>query len=63
MSYVIQDKGVDNICVRDLDSSSGRQVMNFTTEHIVEFRWSPDGKTLAVVRSHDTSELVLVRGK
>ena len=29
-----------------------RQVTNFTTDHIRTLPWSPDGKTLAVVRGH-----------
>jgi Tol biopolymer transport system component len=63
VAYVIRDQGVDNIFVQPLDGSPGRQITNFTSEHIVEFQWSPDGKTLAVARAHDTSDVVLVREK
>ena len=63
VAYIIRDKGVDNIFAQPLDGSHGRQVTNFTSEHIVQFHWSPDGKTLAVARSHDTSDVVLLREK
>ncbi|MGB6250059.1 MAG: protein kinase [Terriglobales bacterium] len=63
VAYIIRDQGVDNIFVQPLDGSPGRQITNFTSEHIVQFQWSPDGKTLAVARAHDTSDVVLVREK
>jgi Tol biopolymer transport system component len=63
VAYVIREQGVDNIFVQPLDGSPGRQITNFTSEHIVEFQWSPVGKTLAVARAHDTSDVVLVREK
>jgi Tol biopolymer transport system component len=51
---------VDNIVVQPLDGSPGRQVTDFTSENISQFQWSPDGKTLAVARVHDTSEVVML---
>jgi eukaryotic-like serine/threonine-protein kinase len=63
VAYIIRDKGVDNIFVQPLDGSAGHQITNFTSEHITQFQWSPDGKTLAVARSHDTSDVVLLREK
>jgi len=63
VAYIIRDQGVDNIWVQPLDGSPGHQITNFTSEHIAEFQWSPDGKTLAVARAHDTSDVVLLREK
>jgi Tol biopolymer transport system component len=63
VAYVIRDKGVDNIFVQPLDGSSGHQITNFASDHIAEFRWSPDGKTLAVAQTHNTSDVVLLREK
>lgn len=63
VAYIIRDHGVDNIWVQPLDGSPGRQITNFPSEHIAEFQWSPDGKTLAVARTHDTSDVVLLREK
>jgi Tol biopolymer transport system component len=63
VAYIIRDQGVDNIWVQPLDGLPGRQITNFTSEHIAEFQWSPDGKTIAVARAHDTSDVVLLREK
>jgi serine/threonine protein kinase len=62
-AYIVRDQGVDNIFVQPLDGSPGHQITNFTSEHIAEFQWSPDGKTLAVARAQDTSDVVLLREK
>jgi len=32
-----------------------------TSQHIAEFQWSPDGKTLAVARGQNTSDVVLLQ--
>jgi eukaryotic-like serine/threonine-protein kinase len=63
LAYVIRDKGVDNIFAQPLDGSAGHQLTNFTSETIFQFQWSPDGKSLAVARSHSTSDVVLLREK
>jgi Tol biopolymer transport system component len=63
VAYVIRDKGVDNIFVQPLNGSSGHQITNFTSDHIAQFHWSPDGRTLAVVHTHNTSDVVLLREK
>ena len=61
VAYIIRDKGVDNVFVQPLDGSPGRPITNFTSENIVAFRWSPDGKTLAVARTQNTSDVVLLQ--
>jgi eukaryotic-like serine/threonine-protein kinase len=63
VAYIVRDQGVDNIFVQPLDGSPGHQITNFTSEHIAQFRWSPDGKTLAVARAQNTSDVVLLREK
>jgi serine/threonine protein kinase/Tol biopolymer transport system component len=62
-AYIVRDQGVDNIFVQPIDGSPGHQITNFTSEHIAEFQWSPDGKTLAVARAQNTSDVVLLREK
>ena len=52
-----------NIFVQPLDGSPGRQVTDLTSENISQFQWSPDGKTLAVARVHDTSDVVMLSEK
>jgi serine/threonine protein kinase/Tol biopolymer transport system component len=60
VAYAITDKGVDNIWAQPLDGSAGHQITNFASDHIDDFHWSPDGKTLAVERSHHTDDVVLL---
>jgi serine/threonine protein kinase len=59
--YDIREKGVGNLWMQPLDGSPGRQLTNFTSEQINAFRWSPDGKTLAITQEHDTSDVVVLR--
>jgi eukaryotic-like serine/threonine-protein kinase len=60
VAYIVRDKGVDNIFVQPLDGSVGHQATNFNTDRIAKFAWSPDGKTLAVLHTHHTSDVVLL---
>jgi serine/threonine protein kinase len=60
MAYPITVNGVDNIWAQPLDGRAGRQLTNFDTEHIADFHWSPDGKTLGVLRYHIDSDVVLM---
>ena len=59
--YVINENGVDNLWAQPLDGSPGHRLTHFTSELITDFHWSPDGKTLAVVREHDVADVVLLR--
>jgi serine/threonine protein kinase/sugar lactone lactonase YvrE len=61
VAYRVIDKGTDNIWMQPVDGSKGHPVTDFTTDHIRGFQWSPDGKTLAVVRTHTISDVVLLR--
>jgi eukaryotic-like serine/threonine-protein kinase len=61
LSFVVEEKGVDNIWLQPLDGSNGHQITNFKSEEISGFRWSPDAKQLAVVRHHNSSDVILLR--
>jgi Tol biopolymer transport system component len=63
VAYIVRDQGVDNIFVQPLDGSPGHEITNFTSQHISAFQWSPDGKTLAVARAQNISDVVLLREK
>ena len=40
----------------------GEDVNHFTSEFFIsDFHWSPDGKTLAIIREHDVADVVLLR--
>jgi Tol biopolymer transport system component len=59
--YPIRDKGVDNLYLQPLDGGPGRQLTNFTSLKIYSYQWSPDGKSLALVRGDSPSDLVLIK--
>ncbi len=58
--YPVREKGVDNLWQQPLDGGAGRQITNFTSLKIYSYRWSLDGKTLALVRGDSPSDVVLV---
>jgi len=59
--YSVRVNGVDNLWVQSLDGSAGRQITSFPTDQITRFHWSPDGKTLGILRQHTESDVVLLR--
>ncbi|HEV2422061.1 MAG TPA: protein kinase [Candidatus Acidoferrales bacterium] len=59
--YPITENGVANGWVQPLDGSKGRQITHFTSGGIAAGGWSPDGKTLALLRSNTQSDIVLLR--
>lgn len=59
--YRITEKGVDNLWQQPLDGSPGHQLTQFNSERIIDFHSSPDGKSVAVIRGHDISDVVLLR--
>jgi len=59
--YPVRENGVDNLWLQPVDGSKGKQITNFTAEHIFDFHWSFDGKQLALVRGHTDSDVVLIR--
>ena len=59
--YPIREKGVDNLWQQPLDGTPGRQLTNFTSLKIYSYQWSPDGKSLALVRGDSPSDLVLIQ--
>jgi serine/threonine protein kinase len=61
IAYPVRNNGVDNIWIQPLDGSARKQITNFTSEQITSFDWSPDGKSLGVLRSHSESDVVLLQ--
>jgi len=59
--YPIREKGVDNLWQQPLDGGPGRQITNFPSLKIYSYQWSPDGKSLALVRGDSPSDLVLIQ--
>ncbi|PYU20775.1 MAG: hypothetical protein DMG30_19850 [Acidobacteria bacterium] len=61
VAYPIRESGVDNLWAQPLDGASGRRITSFNAEQISTFAWSPDGKSLAILRGHTDSDVVLIR--
>jgi serine/threonine protein kinase len=61
VAYPIRESGVDNLWVQPIGGAQGKQVTSFAAEQIFAFRWSPDGKSLALLRGHTDSDVVLIR--
>ena len=61
IAYPLRQNGVDNIWLQSLDGSPGRLITNFNSEQINDFHWSPDGKTLGILRTHSDSDVVLLQ--
>mgnify|MGYP001185100719 CR=1 FL=1 len=59
--YPARENGVDNLWSQSLDGSKGHFITDFKAERIYDFRWSFDGKQLAVVRGHTDTDVVLIR--
>jgi Tol biopolymer transport system component len=59
--YVIRENGADNLWLQPLDGSRWRQITNFPSDRIQNYEYSPDGKSLGVMRSHTESDVVLLR--
>jgi eukaryotic-like serine/threonine-protein kinase len=59
--YSIRANGVENLWLQPLDGSPGRQITNFPAELIDTYHWSPDGKSVGMIRSQTESDVVLLR--
>jgi len=59
--YAVRNDGTDNLWLQPLDGSPGKQITDFKSEEITDFRWSFDGKQLAIIRGHTDSDVVLIR--
>jgi Tol biopolymer transport system component len=60
IALLIEEKGVDNIWVQPIDGSAGHQITHFDSQQIQDFRWSPDGKHLAVIRNDYSGDVILL---
>jgi Tol biopolymer transport system component len=60
VAYRFIENGVENLWVQPLDGAPGHQLTHFTNDHIRFFKWSPDGRTLAVIRFHTEANVVLL---
>jgi Tol biopolymer transport system component len=65
IAYPIRDTvegdSADNIWVHPLDGAPRRRITNFPSDGTRVFYWSPDGKTLGVLRTRTDSDIVVLR--
>jgi eukaryotic-like serine/threonine-protein kinase len=59
--YPILENSTDNLWLQPLDGSGGHQITQFKSDRTASFQFSPDGKTLGLLRSHSESDAVLLR--
>ncbi len=61
VACAIRENGMDKIWVAPLDGSAGYPITTSKSEQIWSFRFSPDGKSLAVLKGHYDSDVVLLQ--
>jgi eukaryotic-like serine/threonine-protein kinase len=61
VAYAIRENGADNLWIQPLDGSAGHAITDFKSEQIWSFSLSPDGKSLAILRGHYDSDVVLLQ--
>jgi eukaryotic-like serine/threonine-protein kinase len=61
ITYLIAENGHMELWAQTLDGSPGHALKQFDSEDVADFNWSPDGKTLAITRKHDTADVVLLK--
>ena len=60
VSYVKTVDGISNIWTQPIDGTTAKQVTQFTSDEIVNFDWSSDGR-LICSRTSETRDVVLIR--
>jgi serine/threonine protein kinase/Tol biopolymer transport system component len=61
LSYLISENGSSNLWLQPLDGTPGRQVTHFQSEQISGYTWSPDAKSIVLIRRHDNADVVLLK--
>jgi len=61
LAFAIRENGMDKIWVAPLDGSAGYPITTSKSEQIWSFRFSADGKSLAVLNGHYDSDVVLLQ--
>lgn len=60
LMYLDSRSGVTNIWLQPLPGGTPTQLTNFTSEQLLRYAWSPDGKQLVVARGTTSSDVVLI---
>jgi Tol biopolymer transport system component len=58
--YGVEENGIENLWLQPINGGPGRQITNFPADIFSRYQYSPDGKTLGVLRFHSDSDVVLL---
>jgi DNA-binding winged helix-turn-helix (wHTH) protein/Tol biopolymer transport system component len=61
VTYVIDDQGSKMLWAQPVDGGAGHPLTEGSRDDLVDYRWSPDAKTLAVERIHWQVDVVLLK--
>jgi eukaryotic-like serine/threonine-protein kinase len=62
LAYAVRENGIDNVWIQPLAGGPGHYITKFPSDlSRGGFAWSPDGKTLAILRGRVDSDVVLLR--
>jgi len=61
VGFIAAEKGIDNIWVQPIDGSKAHRVTNYKSDNVLDFRWAPDGKSLAVLRYQTSADVILLQ--
>ena len=59
--YVVREKGVDNLWTQPLDGTNRKQLTSFDRDLIFQYRYSLDGKEIAIERGNIEADAFLLR--
>ncbi|HET8965020.1 MAG TPA: protein kinase [Candidatus Acidoferrum sp.] len=59
--YVVREKGVDNLWVQALDGTNRKQLTSFDKDLIFRYKYSQDGKQIAIERGNIEADAFLLR--
>jgi len=59
--YSISENGMVGLWLQPIDGAPGRQITDYQADGFYRYQYSPDGKTLAALRSHVDSDVVFLR--
>ncbi len=61
IGYFVRENGKFALWAAPVDGSPGHAATAFEPDVILDFHWSPDGKSLAMLRSHRDSDVILLQ--
>jgi eukaryotic-like serine/threonine-protein kinase len=61
VTFVINDQGSEMLWAQPVDGGAGHPLTEGSEDDLVDYRWSPDAKTLAVERGHGQVDAVLLQ--